>query len=376
MDSTTTKNRIKKLLSFVKTFDSEYNRKEHDQYVYRQTSDMFLSRPIAKGIEGSIYHTTFKDPTHFPYDVATKIINLCDMQETKNISKSIIKMTPDKLYKLFLSTSSVNQPCFTEIISSTLVNQLILQKICPNFTFNYYWEYDNSVMKVYNEFANGGDFHKWAQEEHSYDEWCNALFQIMVGLSSLKKYYNLLHTDLHTSNILVYKGKKGGYWTYTINGFKYYLPNLGYQFCIHDFGFAWIPQKMTIDWHYRDTLRHITKSGEHFYDIAHLLMQIFDTKTYKIPNQFKQFVDSYFLPEELNYTLAKTYYKHILQKQSIKTSYQGSGVTMVDKIYQLFHTSDRYDLSKRIRGNRIESYSLDKPLDKNKLPRVFRKFVE
>lgn len=379
----TTKTRIKDILSFVKNFDSEYNKQDYDgQYVYNKTSDMFSTNPLAKGLEGSVFQGQFKNPLYFPHYIAIKEINLRAIQSSKQISKNMFKMTSEHLYKLFLSRSSSNKPAFTEIITQTLANQLVIQKICPNFSFNYYWEYDNTVMRTFNEFVNSGDFHKWAKEEHSYDEWCNALFQIMVGILSLKRYYNMSHTDLHTGNILVSKIKKGGYWTYTINGFKYYLPNLGYQFYIHDFGFAWIPNKMTIDWHYSDTLKYVTKIGQHFYDIAHLLMEIQRSKKFKVPKQFKEFVNTSFLPEEVNYTLSRSYYKknttssELSKYPYIKKSYAGSGLTMLDKMYQIFHNQNGYDLSRKIKGVRIESYSLDKPLDKKKLPRTFRAFVQ
>lgn len=378
---TTTKTRRKDLVQFVKHFDLEYNKEINGNYIYNKTTDMFSSTRIAAGIEGTVYESSFKHPSHFSKLVAIKEINLLKVQESKQIPKKILKMTTDNLYKLFYTAEDFNKPCFTELITQTIVNQLILQKICPNFSFNYYWEHDNTVIKTYNEFVNAGDFHQWARENHSYHEWCNALFQIMVGLLSLKRYFNMLHTDFHTRNILVYKVKKGGYWTYTINGFKYYLPNLGYQFLIHDFGFAWIPEKMTIDWHYSDTLKHVTNAGEHYYDISSLLRELFANKHFRLPKKFKEFVNSSFLPEELNYTLAKSYYKlyakpaDLSKYPDIKKSYNGAGTTLLDKIYQIFHNKDGYDLSRRIRGQRIESYSLDKTLDKSKLPRTFRRFV-
>lgn len=377
----TTRTRLKDLIQFVKSFNEEFNKQIDEQYVYQTTKDMFNLKRLASGIEGTVFDASFKEPVLFHKKVAIKDVNLVS-QKNKQISKQIIKIESENLYQLFLSSASFNKPSLTELINHTLINQLVLQKICPNFSFNYYWEHHNFIIRTYNEFVNGGDFYDWAQKPHTYHEWCNALFQIMVGLTSIKRYFNMLHTDFHTKNILVYKIKKGGYWTYTINGFKYYLPNLGYQFLIHDFGFAWIPNKLTINWHYSNTLRHLTKSGENFYDIASLLREILSTKSFRVPTNFKQFIDTNFLPEDVNYTLSKSYYRlyakpaQLAKYPNVTKTYNGSGMKLIDKIYQIFHHNPNgYDLSRRIKGPRIESYSLDKSFDKTKLPRSFRSFV-
>lgn len=378
---TTTKTRIKDLVTFIKTFDSEFNRKQGEDYVYPTSRDMFSWSILASGIEGTVYKASFKNHVLFPRTLAVKEIKLSTVQQTKKVSKKFITMTTNNLYKLFYSTDPFNKPCFTELISQTLVNQLILQKICPNFSFNYYWEHENNLIRTYNEFVNAGDFHLWAQQEHTYHEWCNALFQIMVGLVSIKRYFNMLHTDFHTKNILVYNVKKGGYWTYVINGFKYYLPNLGYQFLIHDFGFAWVPKKLTIDWHYSSTLHHLTKSGEHFYDISFFLREALTNTEFAVPNKVKTFINASFLPEEVNYIFAKTYYKlnanptDASKYPNIKKTYNGLGTTLTDKLYQMFYTENGYNLSRRIKGQRIESYSLDKSFNKEKIPYNFRHFV-
>lgn len=375
----TTKARKRRLLEFIKAFEEEWNTKDDNDYVYSNTRGMFTATRISSGIEGSVLAGTFISPV-FNTTLAIKEVSLDNIQDNKQILQSTIDLSPNKLYNLFLSDKSHNQSAFTELISQTLINQLILQKVCPNFSFNYYWEYVPPVIRSYNEYVAYGDFHKWAQEKHSYDMWCNALFQIMVGLLSLKRYFNMLHTDFHSKNILVNKVKPGGYWTYIIDGFKYYLPNLGFQFLIHDFGFCWIPDKLYIKWHYSDTLKYMTKSGLHYYDLATVLRQILETKRFKLPPKFRQFINQHFFPEELNYTLSKAYYKinstaEDTQKYpNITTSYQGTGTTLGDKIYQIFHNQG-YPLTQRIKGTRLESYSLDRELDKSKLPRNLRSLV-
>lgn len=386
----TVKDRKLQLYNFMKNFSKEFNKTyKNGNFVYNREIKMFKTKKLSYGVEGVVYLAKFKKNQVFTDDVIIKVVNLLMLQETKEVKKRIVNMTPDMLYELFLTNKAFKEPSLIELISQTLTNQLVFQKICPNYTLNYYWEYeDTKNLNSYNEYINGGDFHSWAKEKHTDLEWFNALFQIMVGLLALKRYFNMLHTDFHTRNILVYKVKPGGYWKYKIDNKTYYLPNLGYIFLINDFGFAWIPNNIYMNWYYKQRLRYITKSGRHFYDISVFLKLIITN--YNLPSLFKSAISKMFKKEEVTYVITKNYYQKYYKKSDpkllkypdISVNYSGLNTTLADKIYQIFYQSSEYNntanfnLSKKIENSEcIESYSLDKKFNISKLPKQFRKLV-
>ncbi len=381
----TTSIRRQRLKSFMKDFETEFMQLDNDgDYKYATSVDMFNTDILSQGIEGVVFKGKFKRPIHFTYNVAIKKVDLVSIKKTKIISQQTINLLPQNLYRLFLTEKSFNNPSLTEIITHYLTNQLILQKICPHFSMNYYWDYKDSSLTTYNEMANNQDFHSWAKQHHSIDVWYNALFQIMVGLIALKRYFNMTHTDLHTQNILVQRVPPGGYWTYIINGVKYYVPNLGFVFLIHDFGFAWIPNKLYIKWHYKDTLKYVTKVGREFYDLAIILKNIFRVQEYKVPTLFFETIRKHFHKEEISYIFSRQYYKQYNDKKydsypKINTSYEGLNTTLEDKLYWMFYKSSEPSLNYSKKNSklehRVESYSLDKYLNKDKFPRNLKQLV-
>lgn len=382
----TVNSRKKQFDKFIKVFSDEfYSKNKRGDYIYENEVDMFKKRKISSGVEGVVYRGYFKKHDKFGDYIIIKVTNLYKLQETKDVKKYIIKMTPEKLYKLFLTSKVFKEPSLIELLSQTLTNQLVLQKICPNYALNYYWEYEESKnLNSYNEYINGGDFHDWAKEPHSDEEWYNALFQIMVGLYALKKYFNMIHADFHTRNILVYKVKSGGYWKYKINGNTYYLPNLGYIFLINDFGFAWVPGRIYMNWYYKSRLKYITKSGMHFYDLSVFLQSIIKSNEYKLPHSFKKNIKNMFKKEEVVYTITKNYYKLYYEEgnprlekyPNINVNYKGVNTNLGDKLYEIFYNGNFYNLSKRINDSKvIETYSLDKKFNKKKLSKIYRDLV-
>ena len=263
-----------------------------------------------------------------------------------------------------------------------------MQKICPHFVLNYHWNYENNKINLYNEYATYGDFYKWSKQKHSHEIWMNALFQIMIGLYAIKKYFNMNHTDFHTGNILVHTVTPGGYWVYEIHGKKYYVPNLGFIFLLSDFGFSWIPDKLFIDWHYKDKLSHLTKSGKEFYDVLILSESIRDID---LPETFANVLEGMFEKSETYLYTTKyykkeyDYYKNNIRKRryfkkllenypDIDKSYNGLGNTLLDKIEQTFY--DIYKNKPKItKANIIEKYSLDKQLKPKNLPSNFHHFI-
>lgn len=374
-------------------------------------ADSFRLKRIAEGVEGEVFKATKKDDKEFP-TIVIKRVDLIAIKHSKAINRFTLAATPDALYELFESKKVFNNNGLIELIGCTLVNQLILQKICPNYSMNYYWDVEDTRkhedtredkrikhLNTYNEYVDGGDFESWAERHDEPTLWFNALFQIMAGLSAMKRYYNMLHTDFHTKNILIKKVKPGGYWRYTIDEKDYYLPNLGYVFLIHDFGFAWIPRKMKVDWYYKKYLRYVNKNGLNFYDMESFLDVVLNDEEFLTPKSFKKIVRSVFKKEETEYIYSKRYYyqehveddmnryeyKRILREYpKIDNDYKGLGTTIADKIYELFYKSHGKNNTYFNYGDRayhtrkgalIESYSLDIDLDKSKLPENFRKLV-
>jgi len=374
-------------IRFMKDLYKHFQLRENQDYVYPTLEAMMDTTPLAQGTEGKVFIASFKRPRYMYDTVILKEINLTKIRKKKNISQMVLDSTPHKLYKLFLSENGFNKPSFTEIICQTLTNQLVFQHICPHFSLNFYWDFVHKgkelVLYTVNEYADFGDFHQWARKEHSFQEWLNALFQIMVGLSCLNRYFGMIHSDFHTGNILVKNVPPGGYWVYTIDNFKYYLPNLGFVLMIHDFGFAWIPNKLIpVDFHHKETLRYVTRNGYHYYDLHCFIKWLFHSEyNYKIPDAFRNLILTSIPDEELEYVLSRRYYQRYPESHAetlswypdIKSDYRGTGTTLADKIYQIFYHNEATSLRhKPNNSSKIESYSLDKAFDREKLPRNLR----
>ena len=379
--------RISKFDKFIKTLEDLYTlkNKKTNTYVYKDLSDIFIKKELASGVEGVVYKTIFKGPKQKANQFVMKKINLKAIKSGKGITKSELDLTPDQIYTLFYSNKSFKKPSLIEIISSTLTNQLVFQNICPHFAINYYWDYRTNIVTLYNEYINY-TFESWIQQKHSNQIWFNALFQIMYALASLKKMFNMLHTDLHIGNILVQKIKKGGYWIYKLNGVDYYLPNLGYVFIISDFGFSWIPNKLYISWYYKDRLKYITKNGQEFYDLFDFIDSIKEIKN--IPSYFVSEIDKLFNPKEfLVYTSDYPENTSSDYPKDITKSYRGLKNTIADKIYDIFYVGN-FTKTKRLNilditysyiienSYLIDTYSLDKSLDKSKLSKNFQKLIK
>jgi len=377
-------------IRFMKDLYKHMQLRDNDDFVYPTIETTIETTLLATGAEGKVYLAIFKRPRYMYDSVVIKEINLTKIRNKKNISQLVLNSSPDNLYRLFLSEHGFNKPSFTEIICQTLTNQLVFQHICPHFSLNFYWDFVHKnqelILYTINEYANFQDFHQWARKQHSFQEWLNALFQIMVGLSCLNRYFDMIHSDFHTGNILVQKVPPGGYWVYTIDNFKYYLPNLGFVLLIHDFGFAWIPNKLIpVDFHCKETLRYITRYGRHYYDLQCIIEFLFDSGyKYKVPEAFRKLINTQFPDDELEYVLSRRYYQRYPDHYSeiltwypnIKTDYKGTGTTLADKIYQIFYNNEATTLRhKPINGLKIENYSLDKAFNKDKLPINLRRLL-
>jgi hypothetical protein len=183
-----------------------------------------------------------------------KVYKYCktDNCESIAVKKIYLDKKQSKFVNNYLDKKALKYGVFIELAAARLTNQLLLQKISPNFVFNYVSSFSERTgicndrypysSYYYNEFIqNSETYDDWVYNKHSSNEWYNVYFQIIVNIYILQKYFNMIHLDLHAGNILVKKVPKGGFWEYIIDGISYKVPNLGYQLFIIDFGQAWIP---------------------------------------------------------------------------------------------------------------------------------------
>ena len=401
----TISNRKSRFQKFMNNFEKLFTFKCDKKYVYKSINSIIKKKKISKGTEGVIFKARFIDEkeTESLEPFVIKEINLKQIKHSKDITEEVLDVTPDDVYKLFYSNSAFDKPSLIEIIANTLTNQLVFQNVCQNFLLNYYWDYKKNRLSLYNEYANYGDFNSWAKQTHSNEIWFNAFFQITLGLIALKRYFNMLHTDFHMGNILVQKVKSGGFWTYKLNGFNYYVPNLGYIFLLSDFGFAWIPEKLYIPWHYKQRLSYVTENGLEFYDIATFINEL---KTIEnIPIYFLSQIKKHFLKQEMiiySKDYYKDRYKHYAKKKDspsknyFKTILKNypenkskSQTTLADKIYNMYYNGEfsetdeleideityGYIIKKSKNNNLLDKFSLDKKFKKTKLPKTFRKLI-
>lgn len=344
--------------------------------------ELFNSKYLARGVEGKTYKSKFKDIVSFSDDLVIKDVDLYAMRETKTVTKLVLRLNSKELMKLFQTSRIFNKPSFVEIISQTLTNQLIFQKISPQYPINFHWDFRRKHLYLLNEFISFSDFDHWARKKWSFEIWCNALFQLMYGCAVLKRYFNMLHVDLHTKNILVHKVKPGGYWTYNLDGKKYYLPNLGFVFLLNDFGFSYIPKKLRIAWYYMDYLKYLTTTGLHFYDMSIFFDSLMSKRSYKIPKDFTQLVKNNFTPSEIFFVYKKEFYKHgnkydkNLYKQYPTKGNIDTGTTLSSKIKEIFYNeNNKVHYKHKPSGKLIDAYSADKSFDTAKLPSNFRNLV-
>ena len=357
----------KKTFNTLTKFIKDEQKKNKDKNSIRHS--FRFGKKLGEGIQGIVYKATPK---------------------TKNAKPIVLKrsniLKPEYLFKdKMFSKDALKQPPYIEITCLILVNQLVLQRICPNFALNYHNEIIDTCNKdpsissrkhctiQYNEFINLGTFEDWASKNHKEELWYNAIFQILAALYAMHKHYNLFHNDFHGRNLLVYKVKPGGYWTYIIDGVKYYVPNLGFVFLISDFGFGWIPDVMYPEWYIRKNIKHyslLDSMGTKLTTQSRLTWDIYKLKkitidpllkvSKKIPKYFKtQFIgilDILINSNEEDTTLGDI----------INILY---GSKIVSKNDCNDYPNYCYNNKKFASGKRIETYNLDKKLNIKKLPK-------
>jgi len=323
-----------------------YNNIKNRKQVFKKLKSLDLlnfnkEELLGEGYQGTVYKKCSSTPYNY-FCIATKKIYLSKIE-----SKYV-----DNFYK----KTALKYGSYIELVSGFLINELIINNICPNFLLNYNYniinreglicddKYPNKLL-LHNEFANDTQtFTEWVQESRDIIYFNNAYFQIIYSLYTLQKYFGMSHVDLHSNNILVQKIKPGGYWIYKINKKNYYVPNMGYIFYIIDFGQAWIPQKFQ-SWYVTQNYneKQITKAID---------LQILFKSTLKIsksPKNFKQEI------------------KHII-KLLKKPSYKFS--ELIELIWY-----DQYN-EKPKNQEMLDFFSSEKSIDTFNLPEYLHNFIK
>lgn len=207
---------------------------------------------------------------------AGKVVKVCECMDNNCIINNCVAIKQTPIWSLqeltfkdsFTSEDAMHYQSWVEIMANTLATTLIEQGICANYVGLYHWfickESANSVYLV-NEVANYGTLVKWLKVPRSKRELFCMAFQVYAGLYCLKKHFGMIHGDLHSENVLVMNKseERTSYVEYVMNGESIFIPDNGFQFLIADFGRAWIPQKMEIQfhvdenkWYEKELLRH------------------------------------------------------------------------------------------------------------------------
>jgi serine/threonine protein kinase len=129
-----------------------------------------------------------------------------------------------------------------------LVNQLLLSRRCPNFVYVYNMAmcdgckvkrlFDNTVASgsCYVTFMESADTDLGHIDLINFDEQLSVLYQLLIAVYAIHRYYAIWHRDIKTSNVFVQLIKPGGYFEYVIEGKSYFVKNMGIVVYLADFG--------------------------------------------------------------------------------------------------------------------------------------------
>lgn len=370
----------------IELFKNFYNKSQRNYlvklgrvYQYVKIKDMYSTDKISSGIEGTVYLANLKGQDTLTKDIVIKVTKLNALVNKKGISDGILNRNPLYIYDLFnkLKNHDKNFTLLIESIAYTLIDQLVVQRICPFFNVNYYWEYQQTEMNYYNEYIDGGGtFIKWYPNK-SDQERLNILVQILIGVVTLQKHFMMVHGDLHVENVLIKKVAPGGYWTFKINNQLFRVPNLGWMAIINDFGFATIFKRVELDWYTKDFLRFFQGNSIKFYDYCYLVESL--AGMFKKDNQqdmFRDVVDHSLIDFKLASGSGDSVYtvlehnKHTKNPQKNKTIDYTHPWNMLDLVKFVHGT-----LVQQPKERELEVFDLDKPFNINLLPANFRQLV-
>lgn len=299
----------------------------------RSNLNLVKQKVLGKGVQGTVS-------------------SYCDKKTCVAVKKTYLDKKTSKMFEKPFSKDSLNNEPYIELAATILINQIILQKICPQFVLHYKYTFQKREGPCQDEFPYSGKFYNelitdvvtytdWVQKKRPIEHWFNAYFQIVTGIYCLQKHFNMIHLDLHSHNILVKSVKPGGYWKYKINGVTYNVPNYGYIFFINDYGHSWIPNILQ-SWYAREkrgSKRLVRKN----FDIKTLFHSTLDIS--QSPPNFKKLIRG--IIKDLS---GDKDFNHIME--NMWSSYKT-----------------------KIQATLIESYDLDKRLNKDSIPNILKHLV-
>jgi serine/threonine protein kinase len=139
---------------------------------------------------------------------------------------------------------------------SMLVNNSLYNDECPNFLLTYNIALcqscrstENICSTVFVEKACG-DLTILSQTLNR-ELVLAAIQQLMAALFWLHSKFGIYHNDIKKENVLFIKGLNQGYTRYIVNDVEYNVKNVGYIFCLNDFGLSKVykPHFSTMDFY-------------------------------------------------------------------------------------------------------------------------------
>lgn len=186
-----------------------------------------------------------------------------------------------KKWKQNRKTTSLQAEGLIEQRIWNVLNKIVLSKRCPNFVLLWEMRFNNADKEI-TTFSEVWDttLHDWYSTGSRLTNlipervWQSIFFQICAGLLALHD-AGIQHQDLHANNVfikLLPRTKYEGYWTYIIDGVKYYCPNWYYAVAISDYGRAF-SSKYRVRSSFQSVVENGLRDTNEFYDMT----RIFDS---------------------------------------------------------------------------------------------------
>lgn len=125
----------------------------------------------------------------------------------------------------------------------TLVNDALYSEACPNFLLAYNLAVcegcrGDALKTCYTAFLEPalGDLSTLESLTDTVAESCT--FQLLAALHWLHSKYGIYHSDIKKENVLLLRGEATGFTSYVLNDDEYQVANVGYVFCLNDFGLS------------------------------------------------------------------------------------------------------------------------------------------
>lgn len=119
------------------------------------------------------------------------------------------------------------------------------KKASPHLVYPLYLAKCNNKVKIYSEYFAGGSLESWRKKHRNRlteFHWMCIIFQVLYTLHTIRsREESFRHNDLHMGNVLIDdEFNASGYIEYLMNGKKYFVPNIGVNTAISDFGFSYM----------------------------------------------------------------------------------------------------------------------------------------